>query len=469
MSRVAKMATPLRRKQLLFSTSRKRGAAKFIKTPLETPDRFIPSRVRMDTARCRASLLKASQDVVAEDSHYNCQLRRALFGTCEENQPMMKFGQVKRPRLAPTKLFVESHNPYRQDTLRSTAYAEDDDDHNDEQQRQSRLGQRRRPQSITMDRIRLLGAPDLLHNKNLSLMSHGGDDQLAIALGSYVYLWKRGEITLLAQDQGYLFSCVCWSDDDKLVALGTEGGVVVFCPERSTTKPLFELLDEHSGHVTAIAWNGSEGLAVACQNGITRYDLQKEEDKRHQATYKGPVEEGQVSSLQWSGNIIASIRAGTDSIKLWDANKTGRDIPAKRTMKHPKVQSIEVNPRQPNMIVSAGAGGLKFWNMWFGRLRSEITIDDSATITKTLCSAKRNEILVVHDNSLSVWCLSKAEKIMEYSTEVEGDITGLVRGPDGTIVCSHDNEMISFHSVQREMTKEKAREAVTFLTMPTLR
>ena len=482
------VTTPVRR---VVASSRKRAAPpsatpqrlrlrKMTSTPMQTPDRFIPNRSAMNMSRASASLIKQrrampaveepQQKQEASKRHYSSELRRALFGTTEEEPPIMAFGSKPSKQSGVSSSsqhqFFEQNDPRRQDVLRSSATMNEEEERQEQQRRRHR-------ELVSMTLTKALDAPNMLPYYNLTLVD-SGKDAMAVALDNTVYLMRDGRVDLLARDDCYHFSCVSWSNDGKYLALGTEAGVIIFCPEERQNVPLFELFEYHSGHVTAIAWNGLE-IAAACENGITRYDLRKDDgeeendDRLVQATYLDHYEHN-VTNLQWSGNIIASSDTCTGEILLWDAKKNGCEIPPEKIMNHDNVKCLEVNPRQPNILVSAGEGGLKFWNLPSGKLRAEIAIEDDAR--KTICSKHRDEILVAHgENTLSLWTLGpqKVEKRMEYTTN-GGRINGLTRGyEDGTIVCNHGDETLSVHSFQREVTKEKARATLGLLKMPTVR
>lgn len=347
---------------------------------------------------------------------------------------------------------MEENDPFRHDVLRPTPL------HLADEFRQSH-----RPQRVSMNGYLALEAPKLLKIDNLTLLGRQGEEALAVSLGDTVYLWKHGSIELLAQKRDCPFSCVQWSDDKKFLALGTDGGILIFCRQEDKIKPLFEFYDEHFGPVTAIAWKGTQ-IAFACSNGITRYDLQCEDPL--QATY---IAQGLhiIASVERNGNTIAA--AANGQIKLWDSTKSGRNIQARRTMEHSGVKSLDIISRRPNVLVSSGDGGLKFWNTWFGKLRAEIAMKTSPTTT--ICSTERDEILVAHGNCLSLWTLGPSvQKVMEYCSG-NGKILCLKRGLNGSIVCAHDNEMLTFHSFRRKMSKEKARAVLMtgLLQAPNLR
>lgn len=419
--------------------------------PMGASDRFIPNRSAMDASRASASLLKQCTGTTSKtpsQAHYETQLRRALFGVEDDEMAIMTFGS-KRPKITPARLFVENHDPYQQDTLRSAAVAS-----NEEQpQRQNR------PPQVSMKCTKRLDAPNLLLNDDRSLLSQG-EDLLAVAIGDEVFLWSEGYIQRLAKNENGPFSCVKWSNDKKLVALGSNGSVVIFDLEHSALFPVFSF-KTHTGYVTAIAWNGME-LAVACRNGITRYNLLKETPR--QATYAGHGHYD-VIALVWSGHTIAS--ASGEEINLWDSRKCECNIQPRTSMEHAGVKSLEINPRHPNILVSSGKGGLKFWNLWSGALRRNIFMESRPT--KIICSRRRDEILVAHGSSFSLWSLGpKVEKLMEHCTTL-AKIIGMEQGLDGTIICLHENECMTVHDVLRQVPKEKAQASLGGLRIPALR
>ena len=433
---------------------------------METLDRFIPNRSKMDIARVRASLLhkpsststtKTPADTF-QDSEYTRQLRWAFFGSTDTETPMMFFGpkSTKRSKLTPTQLFVEANNPFRQDVLRPASVVVPSS--TKEQLHPSSASSMRRPQRVYMDVQQALDAPNMLPNENYTLIGQG-KDYLAVALYDKVYLWQQGEIDLLCCEAGYYYSSIQWSQNGELLAIGSDGGVLVFCPQKNKKEPILELCSKHLGHVTAIAWNQDHEFVCCCQNGITRYNLQDKKSPA-QATYEGHGETVAITSLLWTENTIISAATSTGEIKIWDARKCGRNLSPVLTMNHKDVRCLEINPRQPNMLVSGGEGGLKFWNLYFGKLRAEIPMA-GVTVTRILCSSKRDEILVAYNDILCLWSLTpRVEKLMQHRFIGMGKINDLIRGPDGNIVCGHDDESLTFCSFRREVPKEIARAAV---------
>jgi hypothetical protein len=442
-------------------SGRKRSA-----TPLPryecTPDRFIPNRSRMDVSQIKASLRKESRAVatpataeISKKRNYESCLREVLFGTTNTSR-MMEFGPQpsKRSRMEPRRLsFEENDHPLRQDILRATTI---------ESFEQPQPVSSRR-QSVALVAPKVLDAPDL--SCNYAVLSVAGS--IAVSLYDKVYLWKDGKVELLVDEEGTEITCVRWSKDGKSLAIGTmTGSLRVYKNIRVPDAPdHIELLGQHRGAITAIAWNGKHQLAVACQNGITRYDL-KAEQPVVEARYQGHGDD-QVVALQWKEIDIVS--AGGDVVKLWNSTASGYNIPARKSLPHPGVRTVEFLPVQSNMIVSAGQEGLKYWNTWAGKLRGSIEID--SPVSSVICSSSKHEVLVAHGNKLSLWSAGpgRVEKLYERQASSDGEITCMGQGMGGTIVCAHSNEMLTLYSFRRDIQKEKARASLGVLNIPILR
>ena len=457
------MATPVRVK--MPKMSRKRAAAP---TPLETPDRFIPNRGRMMNMSKSSFLFstaskKQKTTTTIQEKNYDQQLRSVLLGK-HTNSPdrLMEFGPTKKKhrtsKVAPTRLFGD--DPYRHDVLRTVL--------NENQENKSRC--HRNWTKVTMECVTALDAPQMNTGGELLSLLGAGKEFLAVALDTRVYLWKKGYIELLAEADS-TWTCVEWAPDGEFLALGTMEKIIVYHIRSCARKPIAKMAC--ASEVTAMAWKGRELLATFTEEPTARYDLEVLPDAQGftpiQTSYEGhggPV----VSSLRWNSNVIVS--AGGGVIKMFDSSKGGENVRPRRVMEHIGVKHVEFCPQQPNLVVSSGDGGLKFWNTWNGKLRSSIPMEDS--VTATICSGQRPEILVAHATSLSLWSLAtnNGQKLYEQKVDAGvGNIINFKRGLNGLVVCGHTGERLSMYAMRREVSKEAARAVVgTLITaVPTLR
>ena len=186
------------------------------------------------------------------------------------------------------------------------------------------------------------------------------------------------------------------------------------------------------------------------------------------ATYQG-YNSDRVS-LVWRGNILASASANDGLIKLLDSKRAGAEIliSPRHVMKHLGVQAIEFCPVQPNLLVSGGIGGLRFWNAWNGELRG--MIETPRPVKGLLCHSTKHEVLVASGRTLSLWTMElRRSRVIEQSTG-EGDILCLVRGHmPGSIVSLKDNETLAIHHFLSPVSKKTTRCTSGIVEMPIVR
>lgn len=301
--------------------------------------------------------------------------------------------------------------------------------------------------SASILRVLSLEAPDVFLDDDLSLLSYG--PSLVIALDDQLFLYPKGrqqrELFTCTKDSTPI-SCVQWSPcigqtDKSLLALGLEKTVQIWSVERGGTLLEFE---GHSGFVTAICFkpDGTEMLAASSGAGLYRYNLLSE-DPENCSHYAGGVAS---ACICWnaSKNLIASAANGL--IRVWSAQKKGKDIEAHLTLAHAGVRCLEFCPDiSSSLFASGGNEGVHLWSLDSGLLRASISTDAPVTAIVWSCG---NEILVAHGNKLSLWNLDAAIKPKRIGQlETEGKILSMDQGMDGLIACLQDDETCNLFSI----------------------
>ena len=437
-----------------FSPSASPGSSSFY-IAAGTPDRFIPSqRSSQNLSLVRASLFHQNDNSVPNTSskslqqlqdkqeyEYRRQLSQVLWGSPELPARIMSFDAKPKQR---ARWNVE--NPYSHDVLRATSSSLSSTPPPSPIERKAKKNT-----DTGIERIFTLEAPDVVPGDVLHLISYG--PVLAVALADQLCMWKNDELEPFTYTQdGKCISCVQWSPNSTtnnrkgtFFALGQEQSVEVWSMEKEGV--IFEFKD-HVGYVTSICWkeNGSE-LVAASKAGIKRYILETnggvpDEIEIIDYKHKHDHHEENITCLQWHDNTIVS--AGNGVIRVWDTNQRGPSIQPMRTMEHPSVSSIKFCPGRPNILVSGGEGGLKFWNVQNGSIRASVKVE--AAVTDIVWSVQ-SEILVAHGDRLSVWKLdSKPTKTAEVTTP-GGKILSMDQGPCGQIACIQENEIVTGYTV----------------------
>jgi len=394
---------------------------------------------------------------------YNQRLTQALWGVSESNHPQqngdqfMAFGSRSSHNGTPaTTALGQSligRSPFVLDTLRPTAGAETPFavssssvmDANETPARGNGVVQSRKKR-VEMKKIFMLEAPRLLQERGIKPMSCG--PSLAIALDGDVYL-KTGNATSGGVElltSGRRVSCVEWSPDGEYIALGMKEEVQIW--KLSIKESVARLYHNDSGdYVTAIAWHGWNLLA-ANRHSIKKFDLMADNPYpiRYDVdeSYDGELANF-VTRLVWSedGNSFASCGGGL--IKIFDSNQ--RDGAPKFTLKHDDVQTIHFHPCQSSILVSAGEGGLKFWNVPSGSLRNTIAMEMNVT-AMVWSPFRMGECVIASQSKFEVWSLSgKPVRIGEASTGTDNVLAMDCNKADGSVVCTFDSESIGSYYI----------------------
>lgn len=345
----------------------------------------------------------------------------------------------------------------------------------------------RRTKGSTLIHCFSLEAPNSQASTTLKRLISWKGPTLAVALNDQLFLWNNGDAELFTSTEcGAPISCVSWNPTCTTVgdqrrsflALGTLNSVEIW--DMDLDSVLFEF-DDHIGLVTAMCWNQTgDELLVASQIGMKRYILTnrgsilEEADVVHYMLHllsEQNQEEKQqhfISCLVWQDNRIAS--AGDGMIEIWDANKRGDTIRPLYTVEHTGVCTLSFCPNRPNILVSGGADGLKFWNVQNGTIRVSIATEEAVA---DIVWSTDTELLVAQGDRLSIWKLdSKPIKTAERIAR-GGKILCMDRAPgrEGPIVCMHENEVLSgWHCGNRKSTNIiPTRDSCALSELPVLR
>ena len=121
------------------------------------------------------------------------------------------------------------------------------------------------------------------------------------------------------------------------------------------------------------------------------------------------------------------------------------------------MRCIELCPS--GLLVSGGDDGVKFWNVTSGKLRGEIKT--TTGVVGAIFSEQHSELIVAERCNLFVYSLCpKVAKLAEKALPDGIKIENMTAGPNGTMVCTCDNESLLMYIVDRTGSKTKLKRKV---------
>lgn len=160
-----------------------------------------------------------------------------------------------------------------------------------------------------------LDAPDILDREPNQIISFNASNQLGVALGQNVYIWRSGDVEYYMEARDYI-DALSWYNDDTLV-IAFEGQVELW---GVLSKQRIRKLQHHEGRVNCIACTNNKIATAGTDKQIYLSDIK---------TYKTDTligHKSEIVSLAWSpdGAMLAS--ADTSGLlSIW-ANKRRKKI-----------------------------------------------------------------------------------------------------------------------------------------------
>ncbi|EDV31376.1 uncharacterized protein Dana_GF14581 [Drosophila ananassae] len=288
---------------------------------------------------------------------------------------------------------------------------------------------------------RILDAPDFINDYYLNLMDWSGDNIVAVALGSCVYLWNAssGNIEQLTEfEEGDYAGSLSWIQEGQILAIGNSTGAVELW-DCSKVKRL-RVMDGHSARVGSLAWNSFLVSSGSRDGTIIHHDVRSREHKI--SSLAGHTQE--VCGLKWSTDFKYLASGGNDNlVNVWALASSGvgtASEPLHKFNEHQAaVRALAWCPWQPSTLASGGGTAdrcIKFWNVNNGSLMK--SVDSKSQVCSLLFSRHYKELISAHgfaNNQLTIW---------KYPTMVkQADLTGhtsrvlqMAMSPDGSTVIS---------------------------------
>ncbi|XP_068143642.1 cell division cycle protein 20 homolog [Drosophila tropicalis] len=288
---------------------------------------------------------------------------------------------------------------------------------------------------------RILDAPDFINDYYLNLMDWSGDNIVAVALGSCVYLWNAasGNIEQLTEfEEGDYAGSLSWIQEGQVLAIGNSTGAVELW-DCSKAKRL-RVMDGHSARIGSLAWNSFLVSSGGRDGLIIHHDVRSANHKI--SSLSGHNQE--VCGLKWSTDFKYLASGGNDNlVNVWPLASSGVGTatePLHQFNEHQAaVRALAWCPWQPNTLATGGGTAdrcIKFWNVSNGSLIK--SVDSKSQVCALLFSRHYKELISAHgfaNNQLTIW---------KYPTMVkQADLTGhtsrvlqMAMSPDGSTVIS---------------------------------
>ncbi|XP_062699809.1 cell division cycle protein 20 homolog [Aedes albopictus] len=288
---------------------------------------------------------------------------------------------------------------------------------------------------------RILDAPDIINDYYLNLMDWSGDNVVAVALGSSVYLWNAasGNIEVLYENEGGDHACaLSWIQEGHILAVGTSTGTVELwdCEQMKRLR----IMDGHSGRVGVLAWNSYVVCSGSRDGTIVNHDVRSRD--HNVATLRGHSQE--VCGLKWSSDGKHLASGGNDNlVNVWStangAPHTTTDPLYAFNQHQAAVRALAWCPWQPNTLATGGGTAdrcIKFWNVSNGQLLN--SVDTKSQVCGLLFSQNYKELISAHgyvNNQLTIWKYPSMNRQIDLMGHT-GRVLQIAMSPDGSTVMS---------------------------------
>ncbi|XP_043236791.1 cell division cycle protein 20 homolog [Amphibalanus amphitrite] len=315
---------------------------------------------------------------------------------------------------------------------------------------------------------KILDAPDLLDDYYLHLLDWSSSNQLAVALGSSVYVWNAADgtiasLTQMESQEDYICS-LSWAKEGSFLAVGDSTGAVQLWDVARQKR--LRVMAGHEARVSTLSWNNHIISSGSRSGAIHNHDVRV--PNHHVGTLAGHVQE--VCGLRWSdeGRLLAS--GGNDNqLLVWDAAAGIGDAnsePLHTLNAHQAaVKAVSWCPWSPHLLASGGGTAdrsIRFWNASTGQLLNTTTTNSQ--VCSLVWSAEFKEIMSGHGfsyNQLTIWKYPQMTKVIDL-TGHESRVLELTVSPDGSTVASAAaDETIRLWKCWQSDKSKKAKASTT--------
>eukprot|EP01067_Filipodium_phascolosomae_P002170 Filipodium_phascolosomae@DN2316_c0_g1_i4.p1 len=295
--------------------------------------------------------------------------------------------------------------------------------------------------------FRVLDAPQLVDDFYLNLLDWSSTNNVAVALGSCVYVWNgsTGSVTkLLDLPEEESCTAVRWEQSGNWLSIGSNNGEtqVWDVNECKRVRTMFG----HKCRVGALSWSGSV-LSSGSRDHLIYHRDTREQD-HFSAKLVGHKQE--VCGLEWGhdGAMVAS--GGNDNkLLIWDRRCT---MPMLKFTDHTAaVKAISWSPHQAGVLASGGGTADRHIRLWNCTNNTSIGATDTGSQVCNMHWSKNvNEIVSSHGYSLNqivVWKFPSMFKVAVLPGH-SSRVLYMSASPDGqTIVTGAGDETLRFWNI----------------------
>ncbi|XP_059169868.1 uncharacterized protein LOC131951466 [Physella acuta] len=293
---------------------------------------------------------------------------------------------------------------------------------------------------IVRDPDRILAIPNIRDDFYSSTMDWGGNNAIALALGSTTFVWDAGTNTTGTLGQGDQWghvSSVRWSRDSHTLAQGRSQGLVEFW-DYVTLRPCDTARPVGTKQIGCLEWRGRVLYCGSRDGNIHIVDTRASVGKH--TTVRDKCQRFEVTSLQLSPDetVLAS---GSDDgyVRLWCTRTHAllSEIDAHMS----SIKAMAWCPWRCTVLATGGGcndGKVVLWNRNTGQAMSvrETRVQTCAL----LWSSEYRELVSSHgypDNNIRVWS-AKDQELHHFATlsSHQGRPLHLALSPDKTTVAS---------------------------------
>jgi len=303
---------------------------------------------------------------------------------------------------------------------------------------------------------RVLDAPDLRDDYYLNLLHWGRCNQVAIGLGSAVYLWDAadGSISLLVDlGEDTQVCSVRWNHNGQYMAVGDSQQTVTLYDAKS--HKTLRKLHGHASRVGALSWNHSVLSTGSADSTVRNNDVRMKQYLV--STFE--CHEQEICGLQWNNDADGSyLASGSNDNKVcvWKLN-TGNGPICEFSESLSAVKALAFCPWNSTMLATGGGTAdrkIRIYDVAAGSTGNLCKqIDAESQVSSLIWNPFEKELLSSHGfprNQLSLWKYPSMKKTHDLTGHT-ARILSTTLSPNGKIVCSAAaDETLRFWDVFRE-------------------
>ncbi|KAL4468303.1 hypothetical protein ABPG72_015839 [Tetrahymena utriculariae] len=323
----------------------------------------------------------------------------------------------------------------------------------------------RNTRKISKIPFKVLDAPTLKDDFYLNLIDWGENNQIAVGLGSCVYLWSastsrvtklcdlRNSINLNGQstDESDNITSVSWSSQASYLSIGTNSGTVSVWDTIALKK--VKEYNQHRQRVGALSWNKNLLVSGSRDKKILIRDIRQYQPVVHKLL--GHKQE--ICGLKWSYDHQMLASGGNDNnLFVWNMHSSS---PIIKFQSHTAaVKALSWSPHQHGLLISGGGSLDRTIRIWNTITREQIKcIDTGSQVCNLQFCKNRNEFVSTHgysENQIIIWNYPDLDKLAVLTGHTQR-VLHLAMSPDGdTIASGAGDETLRFWNINDSQSKE---------------